>query len=368
MSTRTDVHRPSALVTEDYEFVACGYYGTAGDPGYSPLAHEASYLIDEGWKLAGVSGGGCDHCGARLTYYAILKHVPTHTLIRVGETCLGNRFERSSSEFHALRKQAELDRAAQRVKKTRALFFAVHAPDAETVYEWCDERVCNGEYGWEGMRHRFVSKINREGETSEKFLRAMMRDMARTERRDAERAERDRIEAENSAPVVEGRGPVEGVVLGTRWQESDFGDTKKMLVRDDRGFKLWGTVPSAILEVAKGDRVRFTAKAEKSQDDETFGFYSRPTKAEVLASADGSDDEAEEKAAAEEEARQLEEQRHDRHEELEAKREERMAMVDRVVQANADGASREEMERLAAGYEAVVARIAELERLTEVVE
>lgn len=376
-AVRTDVHSPKNLVTEDYDF-AFAYDAHPDAGGAEQRMRLLNALIDEGFRFGQVHGGDtCDHCGARLRYVAVMKHLPTRTLIKVGETCLANRFERASGEFHALRKQAQLDRQLQRVKKTRALFFAVHAPDAETAFEWCAERVENGEYGWEGMRHRFVSKITREGETSVRFLRAMMRDMVRTERREAERAERDRIEAENASPVVEGRIVVEGQVLATRWQESDYGATKKMLVRDDRGFKVWGTVPSAILDIEREDRVRFTATVEQSNDDETFGFYKRPSKAECLedardaeADADAEREASAEKAEAEAEARRLEEEKKDRHAELYAKRTKRTSLVGRMVNLTAAAADgyEEEVEGLAHEVEAIDERIAELERLTEVVE
>lgn len=69
-----------------------------------------------------------------------------------------------------------------------------------------------------------------------------------------------------------------------------FGQTYKMVVRDDRGFKVWGTVPSAIA----GDvlpwnyygvtRVRFIADIDASdrEDSFDFGFFKRPRKAELV--------------------------------------------------------------------------------------
>lgn len=291
---RTDVHRPSALVTEDYEFVACGYYGSIGEPGYSPLAHPPhAQLLDEGWHFAGEGGGNCDHCGARIKYWAILKHVPSHTLIRVGETCLDNRFERSTAEFHTLRKQAALDRQAQRTKHRRARFFAEY-PDAEEAFEWCKWCIGDGGYGygWEGTRHKFVAALNRDGEVSQRFLKMIMRDMARTERYEEERAAREAADAAEQATaekVIEGRVELTGTILATKTTEGDFGMQWKMLLKDDRGFKVWGTVGRCITDAVdgplKGARISFTATVESSRDDDYFGFYKRPTKATCLAEA-----------------------------------------------------------------------------------
>lgn len=81
-------------------------------------------------------------------------------------------------------------------------------------------------------------------------------------------------------PVVVGKGvTVEGEVLSTKTIDGDYGVTYKMLVLDERGFKVWSTIPSAI-DVERGDRVRFVANVDVSHDDPCFGFASRPRKAE----------------------------------------------------------------------------------------
>src|SRR3954470_14014877 len=187
--TRTDVHAPKNLVTEDYDFFACGNFGTADVPAYSPLnTPMGQALLDDGWAFGeNESAGQCYHCGARLTYYALLLHQPTHTIIRVGEQCADNRFELATEEFHRLRKQAQLDRAAHRIKNARLAWFATDA-DREVAFAWASEQVEAGHFGYDGMRHTFVSGINRYGTASDKFVRAIMRDMARTERFADERA------------------------------------------------------------------------------------------------------------------------------------------------------------------------------------
>jgi hypothetical protein len=82
--------------------------------------------------------------------------------------------------------------------------------------------------------------------------------------------------------VPEGRVELTGTVVGLKVVESDFGATEKMTVRDDRGFRVWVTVPSAIAGVERGQRVTLTATVTPSDDDPKFGFGKRPAKAEVL--------------------------------------------------------------------------------------
>jgi len=87
-----------------------------------------------------------------------------------------------------------------------------------------------------------------------------------------------------AAPVEAGRIEITGKVVSTKWVDG-YGPraraVKKMVVLDDRGFRVYGTVPAAIGGVERGERVAFTATVEASDDDETFGFFKRPTKARI---------------------------------------------------------------------------------------
>lgn len=108
--------------------------------------------------------------------------------------------------------------------------------------------------------------------------------------------------AEPKTEVPSGRMVVTGVIVSTKHTWSQYGDTLKMLVKDDRGFKVFGTFPTSLAdeiygiwyethqeentwgpdcweEQARGTRVTFTATLERSRDDANFGFYSRPAKA-----------------------------------------------------------------------------------------
>ena len=83
-----------------------------------------------------------------------------------------------------------------------------------------------------------------------------------------------------ATPVVCGRGiVVSGSVLSCREQESQYGWSWKMLILDDRGFKVWGKVPGCVsVDGLIGSRILFTANLEQSSDDKSFGFFKRPRK------------------------------------------------------------------------------------------
>lgn len=276
METRTDIHRPVALITEDYEFAyAFDAHPEEGDR--AACIPFVNMLLADGYKFGGVYGDGqCSHCGQHIRYTAVLKHIPTKTLIRVGEQCLDNRFALATEEFQALRKAAKLNRDRIKLSDRRAAWYAIN-PDREIAMGFCVASVSAGDYGYEGMRYNFVHNVNRYGETSDRFVQAIMRDMVRTDAREEKRAA-EKAQAV-PVPVIEGRTSVSGEVVSVKWQENDFGGREVMTVRDDRGFLLWGSVPSSLDGIEKGERVSFMATIQRSDRDETFGFFKRPSKA-----------------------------------------------------------------------------------------
>jgi len=88
-------------------------------------------------------------------------------------------------------------------------------------------------------------------------------------------------EAKPSAPVPIGRTIIEGTVGYVKSVINDYGETWKFRVVSDEGWAVWGTRPRSIESAVAGDRVRFTATIEPSEDSD-FGFFKRPAKAEIL--------------------------------------------------------------------------------------
>ena len=82
-------------------------------------------------------------------------------------------------------------------------------------------------------------------------------------------------------PLTEARVVVTGVVTATYVRDTQWGTQHKMTVKTDDGYTVNGTQPSRI-GVEVGDRVTFTARLTRSDQDSTFGFYNRPTQAKVL--------------------------------------------------------------------------------------
>ena len=148
--TRNDVHRPVNLVTEDYTYIS-GYDNAEGDPAargggkareyqmfgrtttaYSPVGASRQILarmVRESTSTPYHNGHQCDHCGAAIRYVGVLLHIPTDDYVAVGETCLNNRFSQATRDFQRLRKEAQLDRKAAKIRKEAADFRDSHQVD-----------------------------------------------------------------------------------------------------------------------------------------------------------------------------------------------------------------------------------------------
>ena len=106
--------------------------------------------------------------------------------------------------------------------------------------------------------------------------------MDQNEKRAAAKDEEDASKI--PVPDYGGRVEVVGEVLKAEWRETQFGSARKALLKvstDEGHFLLWGTLQADIVGADRGDRVIFTARVQRSDDDPSFGFWSRPTKARI---------------------------------------------------------------------------------------
>ena len=312
--TRTDVHSPKNLTTENYVFV--GGYDNSPEPGsYIGKGEPVEFTMDDGSVQIGTNflnaemrwmrnlvesstttryatGHQCDHCGAAIRYVGVLRHTPTGDHLAVGETCLDGRFTLATPVFHRMRKAAELDRKAQRIITAWNAYKATHEADWDALAASSNTFIQD-----------VLGKGRQYGDLSDKQFAAIVtahgRDLAFAARK-AEAA----LTAAPAAEVPEGKGLViTGSVVSMKDVESMYGITTKMLVLVSTpagDYKVWGTVPSSLLggegiydadnrwiETAPaaevGSTVTFTANVERSTKDADFGFFSRPRKATVVA-------------------------------------------------------------------------------------
>lgn len=198
---------------------------------------------------------------------------------------------------------APVARVARRVQSAQRRNIAMHAEISRrdtARAEFCAQHAGLDEaLDVDHMITRDLSaKLTRYGSLSEKqvalALRIAREQQERTEQREAEAA------LEIMPPA--GRQEITGEVVTAKWKSTAYGDALKMLVKvaaDGGNYRLWGTVPSSVLEQLhrealadhddpergaidhalriRGRAVTLTAKVDPKEVG--FGFYSRPTKA-----------------------------------------------------------------------------------------
>lgn len=312
--TRQDIHRPSAINPEEYEFVDCIYIGCADvDPGVIFANADAREHIRRHMEATGGRysshdhGGTCHVCGATALYLAVFYHPATNRYIQTGEDCAAKIDMGQPETFRALRAGVDDFRQAQAGKqKARAVLSDLDLDAVWRLYELDRNqdmpalvavgavidrgdatpaecaRYCNTTEFCTILD--LLGKLIQYGNISEKqvaFLRTLLDRMARRNEIEAERA----AEKEAAAPVPTGRQTVTGEVLKTEVRETAYGRQLKMAVKAEAGFVLWGSVPGSIGAVNRGDKVTFTATLQPSDRDPKFGFFSRPTKASVSQAA-----------------------------------------------------------------------------------
>lgn len=275
MATRTDIHRPSAIKVEDYQSIGYVYLWPAqyDDIGFAQWNRDERERIEEqvqanGWHWSNHEHGGtCGICGATARFVGVFVHVPTGEVIYVGHECAesvemgnGDAFRTLMKRIHAAQERHRNIAAA----RTQSVAYGIPALEC-------------GQFSHDILRDMW-GKLVQYGSLSDKQIAFASRLIAEAK-------------APKAAPVAEsvptedapeGRTVVTGTVLGKKTVESPYGDTVKMLVQSEAGWKVWSTLPASLSEASKGARVQFTATLKRSDKDRYFAYASRPTMGKML--------------------------------------------------------------------------------------
>jgi hypothetical protein len=273
----------------------------------------------EGWRHTGFWCYDCGGAGVHRKRRKIYTVERRAELDRINEKRRATLSKKREAEEAAYRAEREAEEVAR--KSEHAGAFEILDPVIEAFRELIESKPCpDAANELEAAGHcPFVVDVARKWARGKKVTDAMLEAVPGAAEKwaaGAERkAERERLEAERIANAVRvaevaGNGAeLTGRILGIKDKENDYGVETKMLFEDERGFRLWGTVPRALLralidagalsyERSGGDydgdrywhlaeerpRVAFVANVEES-DDEVFGFFKRPRRAELLEAA-----------------------------------------------------------------------------------
>lgn len=281
---RTDIHRPAVLVPEDYEFVAFEYIklDDFGSCGFI-LAERATISAHMARTGATYShhahGGNCHICGAHAIYTALFYHRPSSVYIRTGLDCADKL---DCGDVERFRKQvtSALEQVAGK-RKAQALLEATRLGQAWTIYLAGPQDTDRRE---EGILRDIVGWLVQHGRISDPqmtFLRRLVDGIVNRPTIEAARLAESLASA--PVPITAKRMRILGQVLSVRRADGRNVFTSRMLVRHADGWKVWGSIPSAIAgDITTGATVAFDAALKVSDKDQKFGYFSRPTKAEIL--------------------------------------------------------------------------------------
>lgn len=296
---RSDIHRPSLLDPSEYEFVAAFYQGTNAQmfdayqadheiydtrvewihPDYRSKRTVGSARRDGEQVFTGnyAVKNTCDHCGANFAHGVLFLHVPTGDLIHVGHICANDTIG-LPSRAAATRRTAEKAAAEEKARIARHEERKSWQEENDDVVSYLAQLPADAHHFLIEMKsslHKWGSLFPKQADAVRKFIKSEQ------DRKDNPAP----VEPEPTTPLIEGRREIKGTILSVKWQESMYGNTPKMLVREADGNKVWGTVAESVFSQGfdvstaglKGREVIFTGTVERSRDDEHFGFYKRPS-------------------------------------------------------------------------------------------
>ncbi len=286
--SRDDCHSPANMDPADYKYVGWLYQGRSEyiwesinlridrdfiDPD---KILRSKRLFDGNYKAKRT----CDCCGAVFAWGSVYRHTPSNTIVVVGHICARkfNLLNKAALIRVQVERAAEAARKRAKIRKAAEEWLSTHPDLVELLGDEAEPE------------HQILKSLKNNlwnwGNLTEPQA-ALAYKLKQQEERREEMKEQWAEEAKNAEDVPTGSGiEITGVILSVKTKDGRYGIEYKMLVKDDRGFKVWGTHPTSLWdggsEGYRGRRVRFIANVQRSKDDSKFGFFKRPRKAEYI--------------------------------------------------------------------------------------
>jgi len=137
-----------------------------------------------------------------------------------------------------------------------------------------------------------MGKRVQDGKTlSDGQMHGLKKFVVREQEFEARKAQQAAADA-NAEDCPEGTNRLRGEVVSVKYKESMYGTQLKMVLKDERGFRVWMTVPGRIADMVdnplddlRGATIEVTATITPSDDDRVFGFGKQPRDAKLVALA-----------------------------------------------------------------------------------
>lgn len=305
-------HKQDNLSPEDFTYVSNFCHGVPLSEEYAEHAEmlledldatfaadgQISYLtLKEVRELANPNGrfaqrGTCDHCGAHFNYGAVFKHASGEHFV-VGNTCAFNNMGLTKQQY-ADKHMRKLVEAARKRLKTKVERKKNEAAIADLPEALRNALNYEENYFCQSIRENFIKWGKLSDRQIECVVDAHKKSLVQeANRKNQEAKDAELLASREALPVTDERITFEGEVVGIKEVDVPIfgswnGGTEvvlKMIVLDDRGFKVYGSVPSKCSDYVGelvGMRIQFNAKVSRATDDKFFGFFKRPTKVSVL--------------------------------------------------------------------------------------
>lgn len=325
---RTDIHRTSEVNPADYDYVTVQYYG--------PNEQLQDYFRDRinrhmsqtgGTWSDHEHGGDCHICGARFIYGVVFYHHPSNSYIVTGGDCAEKMQMLKAGDKRSMQRSLkELKGKVSRHKRvSRGIDFVkatLETRDKSHLWEMYELlkpitdvsvnkstlegehairvalHMCNVPSDDMGMQQlqkaenllmpdvslfrNIISECINMSSMSDRqleFLGTLLeRITSRWEKEEEKRLARE-AKRRKGVQCPKGRIQLTGKVLSTKVTDTQFGPVTKMLLEEERGFRVWGTASG---DAKRGDTVTFRGTVTPSVDDDLFGFFSRPYGLEVV--------------------------------------------------------------------------------------
>lgn len=307
---RTDVHRPSAIIPTDYEWVAVEMVRIDGtDLGAAEFLIRQREIIRAHMEKTGGTyahhqhGGSCMICGAWAVYTHLFYHSKSNSYIRTGSDCAEKlALAADSAVMDAFRREARTALAAKAGKRKALALLQANGIEAAWDVQYTPTDDPRNRQDEEQTIRDIVERLIKYGSISEKqvtYVRKLLDRIAtRMDRLFTQAAEENHVR-DTAAPWVAGRQDISGEIVSAKFVDYDYAYLNhlaatmlKALVKLADGRKLWVSVPRAMQDAAvtpgmdwndiparlRGAQItgmRVTVKLSK--DDKIFAFGSRPT-------------------------------------------------------------------------------------------
>ena len=274
--SRTDCHRPGAIVPRDYTHLESYSGGAECEP---PINLDTVRLLCEavGWAREGRMWGHvgkCGVCGAHFRHGDLYRHEPTGHLVHMGHDC--------AEKYDMVADRDDWCAELEVLKRGRAA--RIEALRRQERYDWFCSRV-EGLAAILESEHPILSdmkaRLRQWGELSDKQI-AFAFKLASEIRRP--------VRAETHVAAPEGRQVIRGTLVSKKSYDGMYGPSIKCTIKvaTPAGTWLaWGTMPDALFGSSSdtraevGDVVELTATLTRGRDAH-FALYKRPTKARLV--------------------------------------------------------------------------------------